>query len=309
MIVAISGATGIVGQFLVKRLLHDNHRVVAISRNISSVFTSQGRRLEWRKADLDSPERLAFAIDGCDALVHCAFDHIPGKYRGGEGDDPTRFWQSNFFGTMNILNIARQVGVSRTVFISSRAVFGETSPYGEVRVPIADHERPFPDTHYGALKAAIESLQLLYSDIGMCSIRPTGIFGLTEPKEQTKWWHLILDSHSDNDESSCSHVPRTEVHGDDVASAVEFLLEAPAESVCARSFNCSDIAVNEVLIRRVANRMARGDVTPLAEPLPEIGQAHHAMSSDGLKQLGWRPGGMSKFASTVGEIVELHTRD
>ena len=309
MTVAVTGASGIVGQFLIKRLHSEDRHVVAISRNSTSLITPRTPLIEWRKANFLQPDRLADALAGCDSLVHCAFDHLPGKYRGGEGDDPEGFWRRNFFGTMNVLNMARQVGVARTVFVSSRAVFGEHSPYGDISAAIADSERVFPDSHYGALKAAIESLQLLYTDIGMCSIRPTGVFGLIEPNNATKWWELVKESQDNPDESHCSVRPRTEVHGDDVAVAILVLLEAESEDVCGRVFNCSDITVNEVLIRRVAYRMANGIPDPLSNPLPDMVEAHHAIACDGLKHLGWEPGGMRKFVSTIGEILDLQKRE
>ena len=303
MIVGLTGASGIVGQFVTNRLVHDGTRVVAISRNVTSLFGTRPQTVEWRKADMSNADQLVDALSGCDSLVHSAFAHVPGKYRGGEGDDPEAFWRVNFFGTMNVLNVARQVGIERTIFVSSRAVFGDYSPYGSVATPIVDQERVFPDTHYGALKASIESLQLQYADIGMCSIRPTGVYGLIEPRSATKWWDLVRTSTSSADGSALSTRPRTEVHGDDVASAISIMLNADASSVCGRTFNCSDISVNEALIWCVASRLASGTSDPLNDPLPAVPAAHHEMSSEGLLQLGWKPGGMEKLVTTVQKIL------
>ena len=46
-------------------------------------------------------------------LVHAALEHVPGRYRGGEGDDPPRFWQLNVDGSVALLAAAREAGVAR----------------------------------------------------------------------------------------------------------------------------------------------------------------------------------------------------
>jgi nucleoside-diphosphate-sugar epimerase len=59
-----------------------------------------GEHRPWR---LGEPAPLA----GCEALVHCAFAHVPGRYRGGEGEDPEGFLRLNLEGTLRLWDEAR----------------------------------------------------------------------------------------------------------------------------------------------------------------------------------------------------------
>ena len=83
MKVAITGATGRVGHWIAAHLLARGHDVVTLGRR-----PSWHARAAFRAFDLDGPPP---DLSGSAALVHCAFDHVPGRYRGGEGDDPEGF--------------------------------------------------------------------------------------------------------------------------------------------------------------------------------------------------------------------------
>ena len=77
-----------------------------------------------------------------DALVHLALAHVPGAYRGGEGDDPAGFRRLNLDGTLRLFDAA---GPARIVFLSSRAVYGDHRR-GET---LRETDAPAPDSLYG----------------------------------------------------------------------------------------------------------------------------------------------------------------
>ena len=45
-------------------------------------------------------------LAGIGAVVHCAFAHVPGRYRGGEGDDPEGFRRANLDGSLALIRAA-----------------------------------------------------------------------------------------------------------------------------------------------------------------------------------------------------------
>ena len=137
---------------------------------------------------------------------------------------------------------AVEAGVTRLVLLSSRAVFGQPSPPGSW---VDDDTRPVPDTHYGALKLALEAHASAFAAVHgvcFCSLRPTGVYGVTYPVERTKWLDLAL--RLARNEPLPEARLATEVHGEDVAAAVWILLTAQADLVTGRAFNCSDLAVD-----------------------------------------------------------------
>lgn len=302
MLVAVTGATGIVGRFVVERLAKEGARIRALVRP-----TSERRELpphvEWVVGGMTDPSALADLVVGSDAVVHCAYEHVPGRYRGGEGDDLPGFWRANLQGGVDLMHGAREAGVSRLVLMSSRAVFGQQSGAGSW---VDDDTRPVPDTHYGALKLALEAHASAFAAVDgvcFCSLRPTGVYGVTYPLERTKWLDLalILVRGERLPEARLA----TEVHGRDVAAAVWTLLTAPTDVVSGRAFNCSDLIIDtRDVTAELASRLGiQCELQPVAtNPL------RNPMRTAGLRDLGWQAGGEALLADTIGELVAAASR-
>lgn len=288
----MTGATGYVGRFIAKRLVDEGVELRAWRRP-SSDLRGLPKDIEWIDGDLSSLTSAARLVEGADALVHAALDHVPGRYRGGEGDDPARFLNVNVDGSLALLAAARKAGVSRAVVLSSRAVFGRT-----VEGPIADDDPTSPDTHYGAAKAALEDFVRRAGAEGfpIAALRPTGIYGLVEPVARSKWFSLVNDVLND---VAVTERAGTEVHGRDVASATWLLLTSPPETIVGRVFNCSDLVVSNREIARLVHQLV-GKSGPLpGEGTPPAG----VMRPDALKGLGFAFGGKPLFDRTVADLV------
>lgn len=259
MRIALTGATGLVGQFIAAHLLASGHTLVALGRQPSQ---HGGTHRPWR---LGQPAPLA----DCDALVHAAFAHVPGRYRGGEGADPAGFLRQNLDGTLRLWDDARGLP---TVFLSSRAVY-DGLPLGTVLtedLPLA------PDSLYGRAKLAAETA--LHAQNGT-SLRATGVYGPPAPGQRHKWADLF-DAFAAG--TPISPAVGTEVHGHDLARAVTLLLSAPPGPT-----NCSDLLLDR---RDLLARWSRITGTPGRFPeraltLPNV------MDCTRLRALGWIPGG------------------
>ncbi len=292
--VALTGATGIVGQFVRHHLKEVGIQVRGLARAPAPATDD----VEWHVGSMADRGSLNALCAEANALVHCAFAHVPGRYRGGEGDNPGGFWRDNLGGTVNVLESARQAGVQRVVLLSSRAVFGSAT---DAPPHVADDTPTSPDTHYGALKVATETLAQSYSathdSFTVTCLRPTGIYGLIDPPERSKWFahaRAALAGEAITEVRSA-----TEVHGLDVADAVYRLLTADAEDVRGQAFNCSDLLLST---REIAMSLAAR--TGSDAPLPAIGEPpRNQMTCAGLKRLGWQGGGRARFESTLDELV------
>ncbi len=291
MIVAMTGATGSVGRFIVKRLLEEGAGVRAWRRP-SSDLTGLPPGIEWIEGSLGDRSPAEALVTGADALIHAALEHVPGRYRGGEGDDPERFWRLNVDGSLALIQAARDAGVKRAIVFSSRAVFGRNAEGA-----LGDDARPSPDTHYGAAKAALETFVSKFAgEFPVAVLRPTGIYGIVEPAARSKWFALVKDALAGRHVTARAG---TEVHGSDVAAAVWALLEAPSAAIAGRAFNCSDIVVSHRDIVRVVQKVAG-----VSGPLPEEGEHPRAiLRTDRLAALGVRFGGRPLFESTVAALV------
>ena len=186
------------------------------------------------------------------------------------------------------------------VLMSSRAVFGQRSPPGSW---VDDDTRPVPDTHYGACKLALEAHASAFAAVDgvcFCSLRPTGVYGVTSPLERTKWLDLALKLV--RGEPLPEARLATEVHGRDVAAAVWILLTAPADVVSGHAFNCSDLMTDtrDVMAALAARLGVRRELPPTAtNPL------RNPMRCAGLRSLGWQPGGEAQLDDTIEELVAV----
>jgi nucleoside-diphosphate-sugar epimerase len=267
MRVALTGATGLVGQFVARRLLAEGHDLVALGR--PSPWGGGAR--PWR---LGEPAPLG----GCDALVHCAFAHVPGRYRGGEGDDPAGFLAANVDGTLRLWDEARGLP---TVFLSSRAVYDGQPPGAALSedLPLA------PASLYGQAKLSAEPPE-------GASLRATGVYGPPAPGQRHKWADLF-DAFARGE--AVAPALGTEVHGDDVAAAVALLLSAPPGP-----YDCSDLLLDRRDLLGMWSEASgiRGTLPPRSAARPNV------MGCERLRALGWRPGGGPKLREALQAMAE-----
>jgi UDP-glucose 4-epimerase len=284
--VLVSGGTGLVGRYIVEGLLADGCEVSVGARKPppDGLFS---RPVAYASLDLAPELDQATAFDGIDAFVHAAFDHLPGKYRGGEGNDPKRFRRLNLDGTAKLFETAQKAGVGRTVFLSSRAVYDGLPP----GTPLTEELSLSPTSLYGQIKLACE--QVLTSLSGprfvTTSLRATGIYGDLRPN---KWDGLIADALTGR-----AVVPRagTEVHGNDVAQAIRLTFSAEADAVNGQCFNLSDIIVDT---RIILQRLGMS-----AELVALATLAANEMTTEKLRRIGWKPGGMRRFDTTMASLA------
>ncbi|MBZ0288181.1 MAG: NAD(P)-dependent oxidoreductase, partial [Anaerolineae bacterium] len=222
-LIAVTGATGYVGRFVAAELLRQGMTIRALSRPGSDRGGFTGS-IEWVDGSLRSDDALARLVKGAKAVIHLAYEHVPGRYRGGEGDDLAGWLDANVSGSLRLLTTARDAGVEKFIFLSSRAVFSRTEPGRDL-----DESHPVsPDTHYGAYKATVESFLHSFARVEKmqtCSVRATGVYGVTWPVERSKWWGLV--NAVVRSESITSSGGGTEVYGGDVARVISALLHQP----------------------------------------------------------------------------------
>lgn len=272
MKIALTGASGLVGRAIAPVLRGAGHDIVTLGRRGADIpFDLSG----------DAP-----SLAGCDALVHCGFAHAPGKYRGGEGDDPDGFIARNHHGSIRLFDRAVADGVGHVVFLSSRAVYGDYPP----GTALTETMVPRPDTLYGRVKWAVEQhMQTL--PCATLALRATGVYA---PGPGHKWTDLFA-AYLRGDPIP----PRiaTEVHGHDLAQAVAIGLALTGHHM----MNVSDILLDR---RDLLSMVRQATGCPHAPPAPADPAGVSAMTCDRLRGLGWRPGGMDLLRAAVPQMIK-----
>lgn len=296
MKIAVTGATGFVGRYLVARLVSEGNTCRCWHRPESdrSGFEPWERHLEWVPGELGAADTVGPLVARCDAVVHAALYHPGGGFRGGEGD-VLEFVAKNVLGTLQLIEAARQADVRRFVFISTCAVHEKI---------LAD--RPLDETHptwamsqYGAHKAAIEQFVHSYGfgeGFPICALRPTGIYGLAHPVEQSRWFELVRAVA--RGESVACHGGGKEVHASDVARAVEILLTA--ESVAGEVYNCYDRYISEYEVASTAKRLSGSHSEIQGTP----STPKHHIVTEKLQRLGMTIGDRALLEHTIQQMLD-----
>lgn len=291
MRVLVSGGTGLVGRYIVEGLVQAGHAVVVGGRTapVRGLFSTS---VEFRPMTLDPGPLSADLFEGIDGFVHAAFDHLPGRYRGGEGEDPEGFVRRNLDGTAHLFEQARDAGVRRVVFLSSRAVYDGLAP----GTALTEDAVLAPGSLYGRVKLDAERVleDLTRPGFTGTSLRLTGVYGHLRPN---KWDALFSDYLAGRPVAARAG---SEVHGQDAADAVRRLLERDELGDGGGVYNCSDVVTDTRELLTLV-QMQTGCTAPLPEPADRSAVAE--MRTDKLRALGWRPGGLSLLKQTVRALV------
>jgi nucleoside-diphosphate-sugar epimerase len=147
--VAVTGASGSIGAYVLRELLESGHEPVAVGRRPAAAD------VPFRQASLDDVDGLARAFEGAEGVIHLAA--IPGPYRA----DVHEVLDVNVGGTARALDAAVRAEATRFLFASSGAATGFSFP-AEDRSPLyfpLDEDHPCtPDDSYGLSKLVGEEL-------------------------------------------------------------------------------------------------------------------------------------------------------
>ena len=257
MTVLVTGATGLVGERLLPRLVEADMACRALARAGKAVATGATAF----EGDLFDPDALAQAVEGVSAIVHLA-----AVFRTNDAD---LIWRTNLEGTRNLIAAVRACAPdARFILASTAHVYGRSCPHPGRETDLVDPQQAYP-----ASKVAAEK-ELADSGLTWSVLRFPFVYGDGDG-------HLeMLPSHL----SAFAFHPAqrmSTVHHRDVAGAITLALTGAFDG---RIVNISDDAATTIyeLVRFVG-----ADMDPSSDPMPDPWYLH--VDGSLARSLGFRP--------------------
>lgn len=185
MKILVTGADGFIGSHLTELLVEKGHHVRAMalynsldSRGwLDTLNASVLQQIEVVSGDIRDPHFVRTSVKGCDAVLNlAALIAIPYSYVA-----PESYVQTNMMGTLNVVQAARDLEISKVVHVSTSEVYG-TAQF----VPITEDHPLVGQSPYAATKIGADQLALsFWRSFGtpVAIVRPFNTYG---PRQSTR---------------------------------------------------------------------------------------------------------------------------
>ena len=176
MRVLVTGGTGYIGSTAVEILLTQGFEISILDDCSMGHADTVPAGVRFVNGSLLNVSEVADALTGCDAVMHFA-----GKSLVGESvEKPDLYHSVNVNGTRTLLDEMRKQSITKIVFSSSAATYGEPKV-----VPILETSETIPTNPYGATKLAIDHMitaEAAAHGISAASLRYFNVAGALKAK-------------------------------------------------------------------------------------------------------------------------------
>lgn len=297
----VTGGAGYVGSIVARQLLAAGHDVVVLDnleRGHRDAVPDEARLIVADLRDRDAVRRALRRGDGFEGVLHFAALALVSE----SVSHPERYYRTNVGGTLNLLEAMIGASVSRLVFSSTCAVYGQPD-----EVPIAEDAPPRPANAYGASKLAVDHMigdVCLAHGLGAVSLRYFNVAGASGEagEDHEPETHLIpnilraaigrnshVDVYGTDYETPDGTAVRDYIHIEDLGEAHLLALEG-ARAGEHRIFNLgngSGFSVREVIAAAAA---VTGAEIPIREAARRPGDPPMLVAaSERIRaELGWK---------------------
>jgi nucleoside-diphosphate-sugar epimerase len=214
----VTGATGNVGQYIVKMLVDKGYRIKMLSRR--PLKGSEG--IEVIQGDIKDHRAIGELLNGCRILFHCA----------AEISQEEKMFEVNVVGTEKLIEKAKRMGIKYLCYLSSAGVVGKTD-----RMWVEENTPCNPQNIYE--KSKWEAEQIVTKGVEGCNVvilRPTDVIDDKNPGTliypmRNGWMdklHVFIKG------GECAHI----VHAEDVAASALYFMDSPVHSTECYFVSC-----------------------------------------------------------------------
>jgi UDP-glucose 4-epimerase len=161
MRVLVTGGAGYIGSTAVAILLERGYEVTVLDDCSTGHFELVPSSAKFISGSILDSKALAEALTGCAAVIHFAAKSIVGE----SVEKPDLYQEVNVEGTRRLLDEMARLGVSKLVFSSTAATYGEP----EI-IPITEESPTVPTSPYGRTKLEVDQMITAESGLGLAAI-------------------------------------------------------------------------------------------------------------------------------------------
>jgi UDP-glucose 4-epimerase len=168
----VIGGTGFIGSHLVELLHKHGRQVTVVGRNPQpSRMLPDGVR--YVAGDYGDRYFLTGVLQGIEEVINLAYTTVPKT----SFEDPVRDILDNLPASVNLFEVARDLGIKKLVLVSSGGtVYGEAQ-----KLPISESHPTDPISPYGISKLAIEKYAMMFNKndaLPVVCVRPGNAYGV-----------------------------------------------------------------------------------------------------------------------------------
>jgi dihydroflavonol-4-reductase len=170
MNVLVTGATGLIGNALARRLVARGDTVRALVRDLEKAARVLPPEVKLVRGDVTAPDSLPAAVQGVDQVFHAA--GMPEQWQR----DDSIFDRVNRQGTVNVLKASLDAKVKRVIYTSTMDVFA--APRGGTLVEANIDSAPKPTAYERSKQAAEREAELLRQQgLDLVYVNPAAVYG------------------------------------------------------------------------------------------------------------------------------------
>lgn len=304
MAILVCGGAGYIGSHVTRALIDSGEEVIVLDNLQTGHVDAVHKKAKLVLGDLRDDEFMerVFKDNKIDGVIDFAAFSLVGE----SVEEPLKYFENNFYGTLCLLKAMKKYNVNKIVFSSTAATYGEPE-----NIPILESDATFPTNPYGESKLAVEKMlkwcdkayEIKYTALryfNVAGAHPTGEIGEDHSPES----HLIpiilqvalgkrehIGIYGDDYPTADGTCIRDYIHVMDLADAHILALKRLNNGGESEIFNLGNgegFSVKEVI--EVARKVTKHPIPAVVSPRRAGDPAKLVASSDkAMKELKWKP--------------------
>ena len=161
MRILVTGGAGYIGSTAAAMLHERGFEVTVLDDCSTGHLDAVPKGTKFIQGSILEPQIVSTALAGCEAVIHFAAKSLVGE----SVEKPDLYFDVNVNGTRNLLDQMSGLGITKLVFSSTAATYGEPE-----ETPITEESRTKPTSPYGSTKLAVDQMISEESNNGLAAI-------------------------------------------------------------------------------------------------------------------------------------------